>query len=414
LSDEVYNPTFLRHKTLIVTVSLRLFLQLLGVISVMVVRAPGQEVVKADPAATTPDLALLPKPSAWTGWGSVFAGVGYRDNILLSHSGEQRSSFLRGGVDATALNTSGGRLGFWTALRASGTRYFSAQEIVNRSGERETHDREKQAILLSQASYRVNDAFKATLDGNAYYSHLIYDVAETDSGVPDVSEVKRSGIALGPTIRWTLHRWWWIEAQGMARRDVYPDGYNNRRSLDGSLRFAWTPGKRFEASLAGTEARRHYDVRKAYNVVGLPIDGTLLEIVEREAELRLKATLDAAAHWQTTTRASITHFADNGAGFLEYHERKLRQDVDWTSGGWHAEFESGARRLEYARQTVGLGNPPPRIRDAFFVRLMIERALTPRWTVYTEYNWERNRCNDPVASYSLNEGLLGLRWNWEK
>ena len=58
--------------------------------------------------------------------------------------------------------------------------------------------------------------------------------------------------------------------------------------------------------------------------------------------------------------------------------------------------------------------PPPRVRDAFFARVLLERKLGAKWTVYAEYTWERNRCNDPLAAYSLNEGLLGIRWNWEK
>jgi hypothetical protein len=28
--------------------------------------------------------------------------------------------------------------------------------------------------------------------------------------------------------------------------------------------------------------------------------------------------------------------------------------------------------------------------------------------------WERNRSNEVIASYYLNEGLLGIRWSWEK
>ncbi|MCX6954100.1 MAG: hypothetical protein NTV51_18275 [Verrucomicrobia bacterium] len=368
----------------------------------MVVRVLGQGAVMADPATAASTVSPLPEPALWFKWGSVFAGAGYRDNVLLSHGGEEGSSFLRGGVDGGA-SWSRGRMSAYAALRATGTRYFTTRDF----------DHEEQAILLSEWSYRIGQ-LKLTLGGNASYSHLIYDVSQIESR-QTVAEVKRTAGGLGPTVRWTFARSWWVEAQAAGRRDVYPDGYNNRGVHDGSLRFAWAPGRRFEASLAATEARRHYDVREEYSGVGLPIGGTLLKIVEREAELRLKATLDQAAHWQTDTRASAAHFVDNGAGYLEYHERKVRQEVDWTSGDWRVECEAGARRLEYARQTVGLGvAPPARVRDAFFGRLLVERALTPRWTVYAEYNWERNRCNDPIESYSMNEGLLGVRWNWEK
>jgi len=54
------------------------------------------------------------------------------------------------------------------------------------------------------------------------------------------------------------------------------------------------------------------------------------------------------------------------------------------------------------------------VKEEFSAQLRVERKLGERWTIYTEYNWERNRCNDPIASYNMNEGLLGVRWSWEK
>jgi hypothetical protein len=40
--------------------------------------------------------------------------------------------------------------------------------------------------------------------------------------------------------------------------------------------------------------------------------------------------------------------------------------------------------------------------------------LSPQWGVFAAYKWERWRSNDRIASYVMNEGLLGLRWSWEK
>ena len=347
---------------------------------------------------------VMPAPVAWVAWGSGFAGAGLRDNVLLSHTGEERSGFVRGGLDATVWNRKDARIDYWASVRAFGTRYFSA----------ETVNHEEQAIFLAELKRRVGDTFTFALTASASYSHLIYDVSDTDL-LQVVSEIKRSGGALGPTIRWTFAPSAWIEASGAARRETYPDGYNNRSIQEGGVRVGWKPGARFEASVAGSEGHRVFDRREQYSAGGRPLGGTGLATTEREVELRGKTTWDAAAHWRTDTRVGVTQFADNGSGFLDYREGKVGQEVDWEAGNWLVEFEATARRLEFQKQTVGVGvAPPPRVRDAFFARVLLERKLGAKWTVYAEYTWERNRCNDPLAAYSLNEGLLGIRWNWEK
>ena len=407
LSDRVYRRTVLRHSPSLVTVSFRLIHLLLCSITLLQVGALGQGAVGAEPAGESPEISTaitMPAPVTWVAWGSGFAGAGLRDNVLLSHSGEERSGFVRGGLDVTAWNRKDARIDYWVSVRTFGTRYFSAKTV----------NHEEQAIFLSELNSRVGDTFKFALNASASYSHLIYDVSDTDL-LQVVSEVKRSGGALGPTIRWAFVPSAWIEASGAARRETYPDGYNNRGIQEGGVRAGWKPSARFEASVAGAEAHRAFDRREQYSAGGRPLGGTVLAITERDGELRVKATLDAAARWKTVTRAGVTQFADNGSGFLDYRERKVGQEVDWEAGDWLVEFEATARRLEFQKQTVGVGvAPPPRVRDAFFARVLLERKLGATWTVYAEYTWERNRCNDPLAAYSLNEGLLGIRWNWEK
>lgn len=337
-------------------------------------------------------------------WGGFETGVGFRDNLLLSHAAEQRSGFVRGGVDATIWHPPSARFDYRATINATGRRYFSTQSV----------NHEEQVIALTTWSYRANNAFTFSVDGVGSYSHLLYDVSDTDVLLV-VSEIKRSMGAFGPTVRWVFWPTWFVEAQGAGRRETYPDGFNNRTIREGSLRFGWKPGTRFEASIAAKGWHRAYDIREQYNVAGQGIDGTALAIREREVELRLKAKLDAAGRWEAVTRANGTKFSDNGSGFLDYRERSLDQEIDWTGDDWKVELSVAAKRREYGLQTVGVGvAPPPRVRDAFESFVRLERKLTPNWTAFAEYLWERNRSNDAIASYNLNEGLLGIRWIWEK
>lgn len=352
-------------------------------------------------AASSPTVADSPN---WISWGGFETGVGFRDNVLLSHAAEQRSGFVRGGVDATIWLPPSTRFDYRATINATGRRYFSTQSV----------NHEEQVIALTTWSYRAGNAFAFSVDGVGSYSHLLYDVSDTDVLLV-VSEIKRSMGALGPTVRWSFLPTWFVEAQGAGRRETYPDGFNNRTIREGSMRIGWKPGTRFEASIAAKRWRRDYDVREQYNVAGQAIYGTALAIREREVELRLKAKLDAAGRWATVTRANGTRFSDNGSGFLDYRERSLGEELDWAGDEWKVVFSAAAKRREYGLQKVGVGVArPPRVRDAFESFVRLERTLTPNWTAFAEYLWERNRSNDAIASYNVNEGLLGIRWNWEK
>jgi hypothetical protein len=341
----------------------------------------------------------------WASWGSVQTVFGFRDNVLLSHADEDRSSFVRTGFDAWVCHDPLERADFLSGITATGTRYLSADAATKAI----------EAIVLAEWRYRLGDSLKLTLANTGYYFDQIYDAASENDPRPVGSEVETLGESFGPKLRWMFRPTWWFEVQANGKREVFPDGFYNRGLLETSGRVGWHPNKRVEVSFAGTERRRVYDRRPQNSISGRPLSGTRLAVTERETEARIDTTLDQAGRWKVGMRAGILRYEDNGAGYLNCRHRRVAQDVEWQSENWSVTIEGSARRVEYEKQTVGLGVAPPRrVRDDFSGRLRIERKLNERWTAYAECNWERNRSNDELASYSLNEGLLGIRWNWEK
>ncbi|MSU23723.1 MAG: hypothetical protein EXS32_07865 [Opitutus sp.] len=368
----------------------------------------GQTVPAAAlPPALPPDIAaILAAQPAWSSSVGLFTDIGYKDNVLLSHANAERSGLARGGVDALLLHVPRGRLDDYSfALLAEGTRYFSSRTV----------DHETIAIATAEWRYHPGAAFKFTLDAIGLYSDQILDLSNTDVQRV-VAEFKVGSAILNPTFRWTIRPTWWIEAQGTGKRATYRDGANYNYHLgEGALRLGWRPGARFEASAAATERQRRFDQHEQYSISGRELSGTILKITEREAALQLDVKWDAAARWITTTRAGTLRYTDNGSGYFNYRQRKITQSLDWTSGDWQVQAEGAAKRLDYTGRTVGLGlRPPPRVMDEFSAALKIERKLNAQWSVYAKYSWERSRSNDLIASYRMNEGLLGAQWNWEK
>lgn len=341
---------------------------------------------------------------AWIWSTKVQTGIGYTDNALLAHVNEEQSVFVRSGVDSLFLHPTRNRIGYVGALKAAGSRYFSTHNV----------DRDYYAMLYGQFSYQVADSLRFSLGGRAYTFDQFYDVSNTEL-VKVVTENKMSGLGLGPEVRWDVTRFLWLGVETSGARENSPDGFYNRTVAEGVARLGWKPGSRFQVILSATDRSRRYDTRVQYSKGGRPVADALLRMDEREGELRLSWTLDTAEHWRTDLRFSTAHYRDNGSGYWAYKYRKVAPEVEWNSGPWLVRVEGSARRVDYDVQLVGNGlAQAPRVRDDYAGHVTVEREINPRWTVYAEYTWERKRSNDVFASYSLNEGLLGIRWNWEK
>ena len=368
-------------------------------------RAQGvPTVASAPPVPPATMAALLASLSPWSSTVSVHGGLGYKDNLLLSHVGAESSGFARGGLEAFLWHLPQGRVDYFAMLNAEGTRYFSGSSV----------DHEADAYAQAEWRYRIEDRFKFSLDLQGYYLDEIFDVSDTDVQRV-VAQLKVLGVTVGPKLHWAFRPWAWVEAQGIGKRETYRDGLNNNHVVDGTVRFGWRPVERFEASFAGMERSRDFVSRQQYSVSGRALSGTLLKITEREAEFRSDITWDKAAHWKASTRLGALTYRDNGSGYFDYHARKVEQSADWITDDWLVHVEGTARRLRFDVQTVGLGiNPPARVKDEYSAQCRVERKVGEHWTIYGEFNWERSRCNDPIASYNMNEGLLGVRWNWEK
>ena len=349
--------------------------------------------------------ALLAEQSAWSASTNLQTGFGYKDNILLSHAGEEGSSYALGGVEALLWRRPRGRVDYFAFINAEETRYFSSQATINH---------EAQAFAQAEWRYRIGEVFKFALDGQGYYLDQIFDVSDTEVK-RDVAELKVTGATFGPTVRWAFWPGWWVETRATGKREVYHDGLNNSAVGEGAVWLGWRPCPRFEVSVGGTGRQRDFDRRTQYDSGGRALDGTLLKIAEREGELRCDVTWDAAARWKTTTQAGTLHYRDNGPGYFNYHQRKLEQTLEWTTDKWLVRLEGSARRLEFEVQTVGVGiYPPARIKEEFIAQLRVERKISSRWTVFAEYDWERRRCNDLIAAYRVRQELLGAKWSWEK
>jgi hypothetical protein len=347
-------------------------------------------------------LSALPK---WSASAALTTSYGYKDNLLLSFGAEERSPFVRGGVELLLLRVPQDRFDFSFFAEAEGTRYTAGQTV----------DDDAKVWVQMEPGVRWGETVKVALPVTGYYYDQVFDVSDTDVE-RIVAELKVAGVMVGPMVRWDFHRAWWVEAQAVAQRKRYDDRVNDGDVGEGGVRLGWTRGNWFEARVSGARRWRDFDSRAQFSSpAGRELPGTKLKIAEQEAELRFDIVWDEAAHWETSTRASVLHYRDNGSGYFNYREEKIAHDLEWNSEPWLVRIGGSASRIDFAAQTVGIGiEPPSRLRDEFVGELHVGRKLGTRWTIFGGYTWERSRSNDIVATYTVNEGLLGVRWSWEK
>jgi hypothetical protein len=381
----------------------RLVPRLLWALGIMGALAPAPAAAATAAAPLAPGVAVLLAAQPWSALASVETSYGYNDNLLLSAAGEERSAFARTSIEFLLLHLSHNQFDFSTFTQLDGTYFFAGKAV----------DHEASAWLQMEPGYRFGSKWNVTLPITGYYSDEVFDISDTEVERL-VAEIKVTGVMVGPTVRWTFLPSWWVEAQAVGERKYYEEKTNDGDVGDGTIRLGWTHD-RVEVRLTGTRRWRDFRSRSQYNPVGREQLGTHLKIAERTGEFRFDITWDTEKRWETITRASLLHYEDNGSGFFSFREQKIAQDLEWTNEPWRVLLGGTAARVDYDVQTVGFGTEPAaRLRDEFTAELRVERALSKSWKLVASYRWERSRSNDPIASYVVNEGLLGLRWSWDK
>lgn len=346
-------------------------------------------------------VTVPPPPSGWTSSAELTAAIGYKDNLLLSSYAPESSAFASAAADLMWWRLPQGPVDYVVYFNADGRRYFSGREV----------NHEAFAALFGEWRRRLPDQGQFAFDLRGFYSDRVLDISDT-AVQRVVAPIKVHGVNTGPVLRWNFTARWWGEWSVVGAQTVYAGGANNHAAAEGGAKLGFKASEHWSAVLSVQRRERGYVRRRQYSVSGRELEGTRLRVVEDESSLRLEYQ---RSNLQISLRGGHVRFADNGSGYLAYQRDRLAQEVEWKRGDWRCELEASGARKTYAVQTVGFGIvTPARREDEVTARLRIERRLNPRWLVLAEISAERVRSNDALSAYRTKEGLLGLRWNWEK
>ena len=182
-------------------------------------------------AGAAPSVPPAPAPlPAWSVSAEAESSFGYKDNLLLSAAGEERSAFVRGSAEVLLLRVPGGPFEYSAFAQAEGTRFAQGRTVRN----------EARLWLRHEAVWRLGPQWELHLPATGYYDDKVFDQSDTE--VERLTAVLRVfGAVAGPVLRWDFHRSAWLEAEGTGQRERFADHGNDAWTRHGALRLGLAP-----------------------------------------------------------------------------------------------------------------------------------------------------------------------------
>ena len=337
--------------------------------------------------------------SRWEQTTTLRGAFGWRDNALLSPFAPIGRPFARIELDTFLLK----QRGDWRWLsfvNGDVLRYFSPPPET--SGE-------QQWFIHGETRWQHWPAWRMALKADGFFQDAVIDLSETER-IRTIAPTRGQGGFVTATTRVSLPAGLALEPITQVKRVNYrnfPGGYDETKI---GARVEWKRREWLSLTATWFEHRRGYAERQEYTAGGRPLKDTLLHFWQREGELRAGTAWSAAGNWNLALTAGRLENRDHASGFFDYDQSRSRLELSWQRNAWKIGFDGTAKRMEYLIQTVGAGiTPPARVAESFETILRVEREITPAWTVFTEYRWERNRSNEADFTYRANTALAGVQ-----
>src|SRR5262245_5543550 len=162
------------------------------------------------PDPVSPEQAIPELPKLWIPFFEVRAGVGYKDNLLLSHAATEQSGFVTAGADVSVARLPLDGRQFNLLVSGDDRRYWRGQDV----------DHEDLALALAQGKLGLGTAWQYGLDLRYLYQDEVVDTSVTETNL-EATRVRGHLAGALPNVRWNFARGAWAEVSGAAQRGWY-------------------------------------------------------------------------------------------------------------------------------------------------------------------------------------------------
>jgi hypothetical protein len=342
--------------------------------------------------------ALEAPPSPWDFSGTIRAGGGYKDNILLDKAHSEESPFTFAGADLFLIRAPVDNWEFNSIISADDRRYWKNQTV----------DKEQLFFGSLGGKVRFFDLWKAGLTTQYFYNDQVFDASVTEQ-LPIRVRAQSHRFMGTPLLELDLPGKRRFELTFPIARQEFEDFLDSSWELGPKLLFAQKYGSGSELTLSAQLRYRNYDKRGAPDEFGVGTSKSLT-FEEDEFEIGLRHVWDAQKHWKSRLRLGLELNHDNGSGYFDYRKHRISKELSFTKGGFEGTLQCKFLHYEYLRQQA-FSEPTARRRTELDFSLRLQQAISKRFNLFVESEYERVLATDSIERYHALTVWGGIEWN---
>jgi len=334
-------------------------------------------------------------PTNWNENITITTGLGYKDNVFLSHSASGGSPFLLTGANANffKLYTNGWQTFF--LINGYDNLYFDNSTVGHED------------LWTAAASVRKKISDDWTLGALALYAYegLVVDLNSEENVQGAPAKISGHTFALHPSVRWNFQTNWWLQLEPDVLRQFLSVPGNDFSYTRFGPKFilGYDYGRRSELTLSYEIFGQRYDSQTETTSTGAPIAGTTRWDLRQHIELQSRYFWDAQRQWSTASKIHFEYSADNGAGFFDYYRYGFSEELNYQAKTWNAKAAADVAQYDYP-------NPNQANITRVNVTLRAEKNLTKWLKLFGEYKFERSLCDRTIEDYQDNTVSGGVVW----
>ena len=356
------------------------------------------------PDASTNGLELIPdKPSLWTEsllWDEdlvLRAGLGYKDNVLLSSSAPQGSAFFTSGLDLLVFRLPLDGLALNFTVTGDDVRYW--RNVGGVQGE-------DSLLASAQARKYLGKQWRIGLELKYSYLDQVVGQEELETGVTNSVVAKGHTLGARPFVRRDLGSNWWAQLESPLARDWFYSPLDDdwKFGAQASLARTYGHGSQLALTYGGS-----YIAHNAWT----NILGPSLAVWRQIAELKWEHRWDAAQRWRSITKLAFQYDQDNGGGFFNYYLYSLSEELRYSTKNWEIKGSAGLSYYDFPLQAVDQTTPGPTLHlTTLNLSLRVERRIYKSVRLFGAFEYERVLSNQSDSQYTDNIASGGLSWEF--
>jgi len=348
------------------------------------------------------DTSLLTESMLWNEQTVIRAGVGYKDNVLLSAFHPHWSAFYTAGLDFMLIRAPLDGWQIVVAVTGDDVRYLKKVGT----------DSEDAVVSSVRVRRDLGAGSQAGIEARNLYENQVLDVSIFPRG-PQTALVEGDGISARPFLRKEFESGWWLQAEGAITRWFFELPLDDYWEIGpvATIGYTFRGGSDITASYVGAE--ESHDRWLALDQYGrlLP-DRRKLDIWQDRAELAWHQYWDSARHWRSSTRLVFSSRDDNGGHYFNYDEYQVAQELRWQTRDWQLKGSVLAAQQDYPVQGIGISNGVKLNRTVLEWGFYAERRIYKNLRVFGKMQYQEADSNKASSKYNGTTMLGGLSYEF--